>query len=192
MDEKLIWTAYHEAGHAVQSWWLRRPLEEVRISQERPGDGFSGSPPCAMPLLRWGAPVTWAMVQGDVTIWLAGPLAEARHRRLRGGLLASGSADLTMAWEALTLWHQGRYGRTDAADLAMHFLQQATKRFLRRPKAWRAVEALAAALLEENVLQGEEAERIIDAAYGRHGFPRHWRWPVEWSTPDGGFPVAAG
>jgi hypothetical protein len=169
-------------------------LGEVRIDPERPGDGFCEGRSCSIILLRCGAAVTWATVQDDVTIWLAGPLAEARHRRLRlrGLPDPTGSVDVARAWEALTLWIQARYGRADVTDFAFSLLQQATQRFLRRPKAWRAVEALAAALLEENVLQGEEAERIIDAAYGRHGFPRHWRCPVEWSTPDGGFHVAAG
>jgi hypothetical protein len=194
MDEMLVWTAYHEAGHAVRAWWLRRPPGEVRIDRERPGDGFCEVRSWSITLLRCGAPVTWATLLDDMTIWLAGPLAEARHRRLRlrGLLDPTGSADAARAWEALTLWDQARHGCTDATDLSMHFLQEATKRLLRRPKAGRAVEALAAALLEESALKDEDAERIIAAAYGRQGFPRHWRWPAKWSTPDGGCPVAAG
>ena len=194
MDEMLVNTAYHEAGHAVRTWWLRRALGEVWISQERPGDGFCGSRSCSITLLRCGGPVTWATVQDDVTIWLAGPLAEARHRRLRlrGLLDPTGSADVARAWEALTLWNQTRYGRADVTDFAVSLLQQATQRFLGRPKAWRAVEALARTLLEDGALQGEDAERIIEAAYGRYGFPRYWRQPAELSTPVAGWPDAVG
>lgn len=177
MDEKLIWTAYHEAGHAVQSWWLRRGLGEVRIDRERPGDGFCEGRSWSIILLNCGAPVTWATVQNDVTILLAGPLAEARHRRLRlrGLLDPTGSADVAQAWEALTLWDQARHGRTDATAFRFSLVQQATQRFLRRPKAWRAVEALARTLLEDGALQGEDAGRIIEVAYGRYGLPRHLR-----------------
>jgi hypothetical protein len=185
MHEMVVHTAYHEAGHAVRTWWLRRGLDEVWIDQDHPGEGFCESQTTARQMLRAGVPVNSVHMRDDVSICLAGPLAEMRYRRipLRGTLAPTGNADLSYAWEVVTLWEQARYGHADDIGLGLFLIQRDTKRFLRRPKAWRAVEAVAAALLMHGHLGGEEAEQIIEAAYGRYGFPRHWRQPFEWSDP---------
>jgi hypothetical protein len=136
-------------------------------------------------MLIAGVPVSSVNMRDDVSICLAGPLAEMRYRdlRLRGLLARTGSADLSYAWEVVTLWDQARYGHADHADLGLFLIQRDTQRFLQRPKAWRAVEALAAALLAQGHLGGEDAEQMIQEAYGQSRIPPHWGQPFEWSDP---------
>jgi hypothetical protein len=180
--------AYHEGGHAVRAWWLRRPLNGVSINLTRPGEGFCGVESRSRVLLAMGVPVSSTVVADDVSISLAGPLAEARYRgfRLRGLLDPSGSDDAREAWETVACWQQAKDEAIIAAEQTnclFYLLQHETRRFLSRPKAWRAVEALARALLEHGTLAGEEAMRIIERAYGRHGIPPHWRYLPEWRPP---------
>jgi hypothetical protein len=185
MHEMLAVAAYHEAGHAVRMWWLQRELVEVEIDLERPGAGFCTAPSLTRGLLQFGAPVSWVRVHDDITCCQAGPLAELRYRRSRvNGLLApEGSEDAARAWEVLNLWEQARNGHAAHTGLMLSLIQQATLKFVQRPKTWKAVEALASALLDQGHLAGEDAERIIREAYGRRGVPLHWREPARWSDP---------
>jgi hypothetical protein len=184
MQPIIVWTTYHEAGHAVRAWWLQRDLDGVSIDHSRPGEGRCyGVQCCSHALLLAGAPVNANQLEDDISIDLAGPLAEARYRRVRiqGLFDPTGMQDVALAWETAKLWTQATGSTAESADVLLWLMQQATQRFLQRSKAWRAVEALATALLEHASLEGEEAAQIIAEAYGRRGFPQHWRQPVTWS-----------
>jgi hypothetical protein len=106
VQEMLAITAYHEAGHAVRTWWLRRLIDEVRIDRDHPGDGWCGGQLWSRVLVRSGGPVRWSSIEEDVSVKFAGPLAEARYRRLRlrGPLAPQGCEDVAWAWEVVTLW----------------------------------------------------------------------------------------
>jgi hypothetical protein len=185
MHEMVASIAHHEAGHAVRAWWLHVELIRVCIDREKSGSGFCERQNGTRRMLAAGAPVSSISVEDEASICLAGTVAEARYQRfrLRGTLSPEGSQDGANAWEVLTRWQQARYGQADGIDLWLWLIQQRVQRFLRSPKAWRAVEALATALLAHGHLVGEDAKRIITGAYGRRGVPSHWRQPFEWSDP---------
>jgi hypothetical protein len=180
-----VYAGVQEAGHAVRAWWLQVELIRVCVDRETTGAGFCERQSGTLMMLAAVLPVSSISMEDEARICLAGPVAEARYQRLRlrGPLAPEGSEDAANAWEVLTRWHQASYGHADGIGLCLWLIQQNVQRFLRSPKAWRAVEALATALLAHGHLVGEDAERIIKGAYGRRGIPPHWRQPFEWSDP---------
>jgi hypothetical protein len=157
-------TAYHEAGHAVMAWRLWRAITSVSIDAEVAGNGFCAAQSWALFLVSQGAKPHDRLIQDDIDLALAGPLAEWRHARIRGLIcpITSKSEDISEAWELCRHWSGGD-GR-----FLFALSQLAVKRWLQRPKTWRAVEALAAKLLALYCLSGDTVYNIIDAAYGPH------------------------
>src|SRR5262249_597158 len=79
------------------------------------GGGFCGGRCEAGAGVGMGICVSSPAVEDTISIFLAGPLAEARYRRFRiGGIFAPTSQDTAKAWEVATRWEQAKDGA--AAD----------------------------------------------------------------------------
>jgi len=157
-------TAYHEAGHAVAAFMLRRGISYVTIEADKDSLGsckhprgireFSTLDVAAIVDLRLRA-----KVEREIMILFAGDIAERqfRHRRrqVRGSWADYGYAvDLadyvTTGDNELELYLDWLYGRTE--------------NLITRIDVWPAIEALATALLEDKRIGQRRARRIIQAA----------------------------
>jgi hypothetical protein len=173
------WVAYHEAGHAVFAWWYDQALEVASIEGDtgwvevcQTPDPYTPeilSQMCLMDGPERRERVGEA-VEADVAVILAGSLAELHYRGIQLTGLLAGDGDPTQAWELLAAWGRAQRGVPIPRHLIMEiygvFLEVVIG-YLHRPKIWRAVEALAQALLKEGTLDGEEASAIISRAYGQ-------------------------
>lgn len=155
-------TAFHEAGHAVAAFRERIPLVRVTIAA---GDGYDGE---TIPARGRGRSMR---EHEDVT-----PYQTLRLLALVRFSLAGGIAQRRAAPRSMRSHHaeEDRRRAINGVSLALgvdgtvleayvHAVRVQTEAMLNGPW-WNAVEALAAALLEENTLRGEEAESIIRRA----------------------------
>jgi ATP-dependent Zn protease len=141
-------TAYHEAGHAVLSLALGRPVHCVSILPNGERLGL-----CEFGKAVFRPSEDW--LEREMLIALGGIAAEA---------LLSGE----YAWEgaardrryALELARQ-RAGDRQAERLERRLLAKA-EHLLARPGNWRAVERLAAELLRRGEISGRTARHLFD------------------------------
>jgi ATP-dependent Zn protease len=141
-------TAYHEAGHAVVALALGRPIHRVSVL---PDGQFLG-------LCRFGKGVfrpseDW--LEREILIALGGLAAEAR---LTGDY----------AWDAADRDRQyvrqlavQRAGERQAERLERRLLAKA-EHLLGQEGNWRAVELIAAELLQRGVISGRTARHLFD------------------------------
>jgi ATP-dependent Zn protease len=141
-------TAYHEAGHAVVALALGRPIHRVSVL---PDGHFLG-------LCRFGKGVfrpseDW--LEREILITLGGLAAEAR---LTGDY----------AWDAADRDRQyvrqlavQRAGERQAERLERRLLSKA-EHLLGQEGHWRAVELIAAELLQRGVISGRTARHLFD------------------------------
>ena len=156
-DAELRATAYHEAGHAVAAFVLRRPIRTASIE---PAEGSLGRVEHHPPG-KWFQPDagvdtrTRNLVKRHIVGHLAGPLAEERF---------TGSHNETGA----TSDHH------HAVDLASYLvddderlqilvddLSSRAAELLARTDVWRAVEAVAEELVRDRLLAGREVRAVI-------------------------------
>lgn len=168
--------AHHEAGHAVIMWRHGHAFESICVYPDRPG---LGRVQCRSLLDELPQPQLWrqdeptwqqasACILREVEWTLAGPLAEARCiAKPIGSVLAS----FDDVYEAI-----GLLGRLKQAELGRRKLtpkeikevyrdlneaQERVEQLFTDPWLWRAVEALAHAVLAQGCLPGAEASEII-------------------------------
>jgi hypothetical protein len=72
-----------------------------------------------------------------------------------------------MAWDAAKAYLEATGGQAEDPTLYLWLIQQDVRRFLRRPKAWRAVTAVAEGLLQQGTIAGKELYGLLTATYGR-------------------------
>ena len=103
--------------------------------------------------------------------------AEARYRKCSAitAMLVGGAGDLAQAGRTLDTWYPTPDARWTASIQAV---QRATA-LVRSESGWRAITALATALLERGEVQWSEAEPLLAAAYG-HVQPNLNAWMVAW------------
>lgn len=170
--------AHHEAGHAVVMWQHGHGFESVCIYPDRPG---LGRVQCHSVLAELPAEElwrcdqkTWALadagIRREVEWTLAGPLAEARFVAEPIGPALASFDDVYEAIGLLGRLKHAELGRTRLAPKEIKEIyaglgraQERVEELFRRPPLWRAVEALAAALLAETSLSGMRATDIICA-----------------------------
>jgi hypothetical protein len=152
-------TAYHEAGHAVVSFALRRAVRHLSIVPDEETNGR-----VANHELRNSQPDrendarTRGLVEREIMILLAGGIALAKfqgHGRRRGD-----GQDLRDA----NLLADGICGDLDERIAFVRWLRERTRLLLNQPWHWRAVKDIARALLEHKELTGRAAQRIFQAA----------------------------
>lgn len=161
--KRLERTAYHEAGHAVARYVLHGRLRYVTIVPD-PDEGSLGhctgaSLPSAMKVDVEHSSRYDRILEREITILLVGQAAEwrftGRHNR-------SGSEnDLHRAIDcALYL-----VGSDEELDAYVNLMEVRAKGFVAQPDHWAAIEALAAALLQEERIGYRRARQIIRDAW---------------------------
>jgi len=159
--KKLEATAYHEAGHAVAAFFLRRGFTRVSII---PGEDFLGQlvttpPPRSLhPDCETDAR-TELWLRREITIFLAGPVAEKIHTG-RGNWKIEGSSDVHNA-VGLASYIIG----DDEIGAYIHWLTLHTTNLLNHPHRWPIVQALAAELLESRVIGARRARALMREAW---------------------------
>lgn len=151
----LATVAHHEAGHAVAGCVLGRAL--LRVWVDWTGRAATGG--CCdwdPPAVGQEQPAAWWM--DEILIGLAGPAAEAMFRRVGQ---VDGGEDLKGARYLLT---RIAVPGTEPQAIEAELVRQASRaaRLLRDNQT--AVEALAAALEQRHLLDGDEVKAIIGAA----------------------------
>lgn len=152
-------TAYHEAGHAVLSCVLGRPIRKVTVIAE---DDFLGkvtgfSRPSLYRRLEVGQD-GWKLAIPRMMILFGGPLAEEffAGRRNRRGAGYDNDAISDIAISAC--------GSSEEASCFVRWVETKTASVLRNPTNWAAVRHVAASLMAHGELGGEEVKRLCSEA----------------------------
>lgn len=146
-----IATAFHEAGHAVMSLVLRRPVERVSI---QPNERRLGQ--CALRKSVHG-PLKDA-VENEILILLGGVGAEARHTGEYAWEAASDDMRTIRRLLEVRSDNARQMKRTQQRllDKAEHLLDQ--------PGVWTAVERVAAELLQNTSISGRAVRGCYEQA----------------------------
>jgi ATP-dependent Zn protease len=147
-------TAYHEAGHAVMALALGRPIHRVTIE---PNHRFLGR--CELGSGRFRP--SDDVLEIEVLILLAGPVAEARHT----GRFNPDAADHDLRGVRSLVASRGATWK-QVERLERRFLDK-TEHWFDRPGMWSAVEAIAAELLKTPTLSGRAARHHYEQAVTR-------------------------
>jgi hypothetical protein len=150
-------TAYHEAGHAVVSFALRRAVRRVSIV---PGEEFLGRCTLAQAGDPDGLPERQerARAEREILVLLAGGLAEAKLAGRHNHAGASQDIDAAFSWATRVS------GSMEEAEAYLAWLRVRARHLLDVPEHWSAVEALAAELLQRREVSGRAARRVYLAA----------------------------
>jgi hypothetical protein len=147
-------TAYHEAGHAIMSLALGRPVACVSIRAARTHLGT-----CEFGKAVFRPTEDW--LEREILISLAGLAAEARHTG-------------EYAWEAAGRDHdyaedlaQQRAGNPRKAQRLLRRLLAKAEHLLNQQANWKAVEQLAAELLRAGEVSGRTARHIYQESLRR-------------------------
>jgi hypothetical protein len=157
-------TAYHEAGHAVIAWTLKRKFRHVTIVPTETTLGH-------VQLHPWGKHTdpddrvdgrTLKLFESDILISLAGKLAETRLTGRVGGV--GGRRDAHDAFHlASFLWEE-----PEVLQQYFNFMVSRAQAMITHEWTWHAIQVLAAALLEQKRIEYRTARKIIaeaDRAY---------------------------
>jgi hypothetical protein len=146
--KRLEATAYHEAGHTVAAYTLRRNFSYVTINPNNDSLGHVALEH------KW-----FKHNLIDMAIWLAGFIAEYKAYGISGGFeydfahIDQIALSITKGVNGDTLF------RRHLADFSLDLFES--------PGFWEAVEALAKALLEHKKLDSDAAKKIIKNAKRR-------------------------
>lgn len=180
--------AYHEAGHAVASFFLpcAAPTTRVTIREQDLGGEAAGAYLCeSPPTLRDGADGNPDVVRAEAIVGLAGIEVD---RRLTGNAFTSGSDDdcevrrlireafldreIQDALADANLESAGPQELDEIASRASEVVEDDLEQLLDSLRGearalietrWPCVEAVAEALLEREVLSGDETRHIIES-----------------------------
>ena len=158
-QRELRYTAYHEAGHAVAAWQEGIRFRSVSIVPKGDALGYvlHNRPP------RWFQPDiasdrrTRDRCEAMARTLLAGPEAEARIRGRRNHVGASD--DYAQAVDYVTRISGG----PEMTQAWMSLIKVQVTAML-GPQNWRAVEAMAEALLLHHRISGNDARTIMNDA----------------------------
>jgi hypothetical protein len=193
-------TAIHEAGHCLARWYFGHLTERAQVfsvAEVAAGAAIAlahgDSIPCegrtegadlaphpsererllgtAGTAREAVARVEMALIEG-----YAGVVAEAHHRRraLETCIEEGGEADMAQNGALLREWF-----RAEAQDEAAAQAWRRAGALVRSPPGWRAVTAVAGALMERGTLRGPEIARLCRRAYGIEPDFEAWigHWP---------------
>jgi hypothetical protein len=155
--------AYHEAGHAVVSYWVAMPLTRASI---RPQAGSRGRVD-----IEWTCYST-DEVEGTLMIYLAGPAAEERFAQGRALPKASRCAALgdemdavryAAAWleACLECNHIDDFLSLGPCEMVAR-VREPTRKVVGDSNVWAAIETLAQVLAKQDQVEWPEARNIIE------------------------------
>jgi ATP-dependent Zn protease len=148
-------TAYHEAGHAIMSLALGRPIACVSIRAARETLGL-----CEFGKAVFRPSEDW--LEREILISLAGLAAEARHTGDYCWEAASRDHDYA---EGLALQ---RAGTARKAQRLLRRLLAKAEHVLNQEANWEAVKRLAAELLRAGEVSGRAARHIYEESQRRY------------------------
>lgn len=162
ITKRLEKTAYHEAGHAVVAYCLRRRFAEVSIIPADDTRGHVGRPGNAIegldPYMDAESARTRNRIEAEIMVYFAGGVAEwifsGRHGKGTG---RDDDAVITFA-EHVVSSH-------DELEAYISWLWIKTRNLLSEDYCWAAVQALAKALLEQKEIGHRQARKIISTAF---------------------------
>jgi hypothetical protein len=156
-------TAYHEAGHAAVSLALRLAVRSASIipdhsagtlghiqgygARERKGEDWECNP----------SPRLAARIESHMIVPYAGPLAEAKHTGRRAFVAARQDRE--------TILNLAPFPAGPVLTAYLRYIHARAKELVERE--WRAIEAIATALLERGMLSGRSIRELrLDARVG--------------------------
>lgn len=161
--EELRELAYHEAGHAVACVLLRLALRSASIVPDDASDGRVATRPAYAALERVAdgiyAPGDFVRVCDGLVATLAGPAAEARYRGLDHPTGVLSGSDRDQATE----WCLRASGPGQEASAMLVWLACRADNLVASPPHWKAVAAVADALLDRETLSAATVRRIARA-----------------------------
>lgn len=175
-------TAYHEAGHAVAAYELRRGFRRISIVEDEDSLG-------SVLYRKWGEKFdpnvtepgrARKLIEKAIMTALAGAEAEHVHTKRRNN--AGGSSD---SHSAVTLASYIIDDFEEELPAYIEWLRIRTRNILTTPANWRAVEFLAEALLEKEEMSAAAARKVIvegrrawfDEQRAASGLP-----PLDWNV----------
>ncbi|GEJ56937.1 hypothetical protein [Anaeromyxobacter diazotrophicus] len=159
--KRLRHTAYHEAGHAVASFFLGCGNKYLTIVPDKEQGSIGHH--VGVPTGKWFQPDVYSdgkhrnKVEARVMVLYAGAIAESlaqgRKPRLRSGSRSDSAAAADLASYVV--------GSGEEWGAYLDWLFIRATGFLRSPFRWRAVEVVAEALLAKRTLKGREVRELI-------------------------------
>ena len=159
--------AYHEAGHAAAQYFLELPFSSVYICPDA-GDGKLGAVRAyEVPVFEPYPtdPAVLVEIESHIMVAFAGVAAVARYK----GRLSwtGGHADFNRAFDlALVRHHEGT---TVEVAAFLEYVWVRTQEFVKQPRPWAAIIALAEVLEMHNELSFDQVQNVIGAAVGMSG-----------------------
>jgi len=165
-DEELWANAYHEAGHALVDWYLGRGLRKKGVTiVPNKKKGTAGA--CHSKLVirkEYGCfnPSHINQMRAEIAVMglMAGEIAQRRHNP-RSVQSYQASGDRRQMDNLLTVFTYNQKEITAWITL----LEIRTQNLFDNANIWRAVKALAVALMEKHTINGEEATGILSAGF---------------------------
>ena len=176
----IITTAFHEAGHTVAALKAGRYVEYLYISRKKPGNGFTlyhkldiynpfypGSTYESV-LTAWNFALN--NIKKEMSVLLAGPLAEAKYLNLPLRSLGAISdldkcQNLANRVDVLYGFYNGFYSIPLCEGYkVMNQMRVSTRRWLGQPKTWNTIKLLAELAIEVNVLNSAQICYLVGKA----------------------------
>ena len=169
--ETRMWSAYHEAGHAVRAIAWQRPVAFVTIEPDLAKLG--GDPTATGAAVHLNAPPEdWSEVEikEALCISIAGTVAEEKFRR--------GRRQCLLEWEVQHLEHGAgsdreyqrelltRLGYDEPDGRIVHWRWENVEDWMGDPEVWSSIQLVARALNHPGTLSGLQ----LGAALQRHTF----------------------
>lgn len=155
-------TAYHEAGHAVAAYWLRRAFRHVTIAPDLEG-GSLGHMLDRKLKGEWipdAEPERYrSRFEKMIIVSMAGAEAERKFTGRYNRIGASGDRKDQVDYGC---WLTA--GDLDEVPLYLDLLKHRTRRLLEAHHVWFAVEVLAKELLKRETIRWKDAKEIIRQA----------------------------
>ncbi len=153
-------TAYHEAGHAVMALLLGRQIQKITVTTANLQTGGRRLGICELKKGRAKQTKDW--IEDEVLILLAGMVAEARFT---GEYCPLGAGqDLRTVRHLL----QTRAGNERQCERLERRALTKTEHLLSDPVATKAMECIAAELIDKNMISGRAAQHIYAQTLQQH------------------------
>jgi len=155
-------TAYHEAGHAVMAYVLRRRFHFITIDPQKLDENTGGLVRLVhssklSKSVNWGGFADRAQIERQISLTLGG---EAACELLVGPK----SWHLSQDAEVCVRLAQLQCGDEEEANAYLNWLWLSVRNQLNLPHNWVCVRAVAKALMKQKTLSYREAREIIQTA----------------------------
>lgn len=176
--------AHHEAGHAVMGVYLSLAFYSVTIKPESPAVDHVRMGH-VKPLI--GGKRIYDLSQrehdNNVLFSLAGHQAERifTGRRLRWH---SAMTDYKAVYEYASYRHRFLESNDESIELYLKWMEHNARQILIQPIMWRAVQAVAATLIEKETLSYRQVRRVYQSATGGTLYSRSRLWEPPKTTSD--------